>query len=251
MTAMPDLSGSDVDLVVPIGFPSAMAPRRKTRRDTPLALLYARVSTAEQATDGASMPAQCSAMLGYAAQRTWNTETLTEAGASAKDMRGRPVLLAALERLDAGDADVLVVARLDRLTRSVADFAELVTRSARLGWRIAVLDLSLDTTTPAGELMGNVLVSFAQYERKVIGARTRDGMAQRRAEGVHIGRPPTITAELARRVVTAYAETGSYGATARALNTAGVPTIAGAREWYPSTVQRVLSGTTARRLATP
>lgn len=227
-----------------------MPPRRKPRRATNLALLYARVSTAEQAADGASLPAQCTACLAYAASRGWDSETLVEPGLSAKTVKARPVLSAALERLDAGDADVLIASRLDRLTRSVGDFAKIMERANRRGWRIAVLDLSLDTTTPAGELMGNVLVSFAQYERKVIGARTREGMEQRRSEGVHLGRPPEVDLDLVREIMRRHQDGDSLAEIARGFNARGVPTVRGGREWYPSTVQRILAGTTAARLGT-
>jgi DNA invertase Pin-like site-specific DNA recombinase len=72
-------------------------------------------------------------------------------------MAGRPGLEAALEAIERGEADTLVVAKLDRLSRSLLDFAGIMDRSRRKGWSLVALDLALDTTTPSGELMANTL----------------------------------------------------------------------------------------------
>jgi DNA invertase Pin-like site-specific DNA recombinase len=84
-----------------------------------------------------------------------------------------PALTDALERLDRGDADVLVAAKLDRVTRSVADFARLLERANTRKWRLRLLDLGVDTSTPAGEFVANAIANSAQHERRLIGQRTR------------------------------------------------------------------------------
>jgi DNA invertase Pin-like site-specific DNA recombinase len=89
--------------------------------------------------------------------------------------------------LEAGQADALVVAKLDRLSRSVGDFAGLMDLARRQGWALIALDLGVDTTTPAGEMMANVMASFAQFERRVIAQRTKDALAQAKARGVRLG----------------------------------------------------------------
>ncbi len=86
-------------------------------------------------------------------------------------------------------ADVLLVAKLDRLTRSLRDFGELAERARKRRWALVCLDLGVDTTTPAGELVAGVVASTAQYERRLIGQRTREALAARRAAGVRLGRP--------------------------------------------------------------
>lgn len=91
--------------------------------------------------------------------------------------------------LQRGDACTLVVSKLDRLSRSLVQFAELMERSRRKGWSLVALDLGVDTSTPAGEMMASVLASFAQYERRLIGQRTRDALAVKREQGVRLGRP--------------------------------------------------------------
>lgn len=69
-------------------------------------------------------------------------------------------------------------AKLDRLSRSVLDFAALMQRARRRGWNPVVLDLGVDTSMPAGALMANVMASFAEYERHLIGQRTSDALAR-------------------------------------------------------------------------
>jgi len=76
----------------------------------------------------------------------------------------RPALNGALDRLDRGEADVLVVAKLDRLSRSVRDFANLVERATQNGWALVALDIDVDTSTPTGELMANIYGSVAQWK---------------------------------------------------------------------------------------
>ena len=63
------------------------------------------------------------------------------------------------------------------------------------------LDLGVDTTTPAGELVANVMAAVAQWERRTIGQRTREGLAAKRASGVRLGRPPVLPAEVVARIV--------------------------------------------------
>ena len=103
-----------------------------------------------------------------------------------------PALGPALEALDgAGDGAgaALVVARLDRVTRSLLAWAELVERSRRRGWAIVVVAEGFDLSTDSGELTAALLASVAQYERRLSGARTREAMAAGKARGARYGRP--------------------------------------------------------------
>lgn len=216
-----------------------MKGQKKTRA-RPLAIAYLRVSTTEQVEDGASLDAQRQLLGQEAERRGWDVEYVADEGYSAKSVEGRPGLEAALSRLDAGEADVLLVLRVDRLSRSVSDFAALMARAQKRKWSLTALDLGVDTSTPAGDLMAHVLASVAQYERKVIGQRTREGMAQRRAEGVHLGRRSVLPVETVERIVRERAEGRSLSAVARSLAADGVPTATGGR-WHPSTIKQVLS----------
>src|SRR5207247_3737910 len=110
-------------------------------------------------------------------RRRWElVEVFTDA-ASGKSPNGRHGLQKALQALDRGRGDVLVVAKLDRLSRSLKDFAGMMDMAARKKWALVALDLGVDTTTPSGELCANVLVSLAQWERRAIGQRTKDALA--------------------------------------------------------------------------
>ena len=96
---------------------------------------------------------------------------------------GRPAALAALEAVRAGKAGGLLVAKMDRLSRSVVDGAGLMERAAREGWALHFADLDIDTGTPAGEMAANIIISGSQYERRLISQRTRDALAAKRARG--------------------------------------------------------------------
>lgn len=214
-----------------------MSPRRKPR-PRPLALGYIRVSTLDQAEHGASLAAQRAALTEEAARRGWDLEIVADEGMSGKNLN-RPGMLAALDRLDAGLADMLLATRLDRISRSVADFAGLLDRSTRRGWDLVLLDPALDTTTPAGRFTANVLASAAQYERELIASRTREGMAQRKAEGATFGRPRLMPDDVVARILTERAAGLSLAKIADGLNADGVPTAHGGSAWHASTVKRV------------
>lgn len=220
-----------------------------TQDPRPLALAYVRVSTQEQATEGASLDAQAVALVEAAERKGYRVEVVREEGRSGKTITGRPELLAALARLDRGEAAALFAQRLDRLSRSLADFASLLDRAKRKGWTVAVLDADVDTASPSGEFLVNVLASAAQYERRIIGARTRDALAQRRREGVRLGRPALLPSEVVARIVADRAEGHSLRAIADALTTEGVATSHGGSRWYASTVRQVLVGQDASSLA--
>lgn len=214
----------------------------------PLALAYVRVSTSAQVETGASLDAQEATLRAEAERRGWAVEIVREEGKSAKSIAGRDKLTAALERLDRGEAQVLVSVRLDRVSRSVADFAGLLDRAARKGWSLVLLSPNIDTSDAAGRFTSNVLASAAQYERELIGVRTREGMAQRRAEGVKLGRPVSLSIELHREILDRHAAGESLSAIARELTERGEPTAQGGARWYPSTVQAVMRSETARAL---
>src|SRR5436309_12983601 len=99
-------------------------------------LAYARVSTQEQADSKAGLEAQKAAIAAEARRRGWAiVETIEDAGYSAKDLR-RPGIKRALEELERGRADALVVAKLDRLSRSMIDFTRLMRQAQRQNWAL-------------------------------------------------------------------------------------------------------------------
>lgn len=107
----------------------------------------------------------------------------------------RAELAAALDY--ARESDVLVVTKLDRLARSVADLVSITERLAAKGVALRILGMGVDTATPTGRLMLNVVGSIAQFEREIMLERQREGIAKAKAEGRYRGRAPTARAKAA------------------------------------------------------
>jgi DNA invertase Pin-like site-specific DNA recombinase len=200
---------------------------------------YVRVSTDDQADSGAGLEAQRRAIRDEASRRGWQLVEVVEDAASGKSLAGRPGLQKALRAVEDGRADTLVVAKLDRLSRSLLDFSALMERSRKGGWAFVALDLGVDTTTPAGEMMANVLAVFAHFERRLIGQRTKDALAVKKSEGVHLGRPRRLPESVRMRIRDLRVQGRSFAFIARELNSDGVPTAQGGRAWYPSSVRAV------------
>lgn len=102
-----------------------------------------------------------------------------DTGASGKSTNGRPGLAEALATIDAGKADGLVIAKLDRLSRSLLDFTGLMKRSREKGWQVVALALGVDTPTATGEMVANIMASLAEWERRMIGERTKTALAEK------------------------------------------------------------------------
>jgi DNA invertase Pin-like site-specific DNA recombinase len=134
-----------------------------------------------------------------------------------------------------------VVAKLDRLSRSMLDFSALMAKAQKQGWALVALDCAVDKATPAGEAMVTLLATFAQFERRLIAQRTREALAIKRAQGVRLGRPPTMPASVRRRIRREQAQGKSLSAIAAGLNESGVPTAHGGARWHASNVRKALS----------
>lgn len=206
---------------------------------------YVRVSTSEQARHGLSLASQREAITRSARTRGWKVvEVFEDAGASGRDLR-RPAVKAALEALRSGRADTLVVARLDRLSRSVLDVAKLLDRARKEGWSLHALDAPVDLATPQGELQVHLLATFARYERRLTGERTRAVIERERQRDPRfpIGAPrvidPKAEAGVRRRIRAARKRGESWRAIAEGLNAAGVKTPTGKGRWHASGVRRV------------
>jgi DNA invertase Pin-like site-specific DNA recombinase len=149
---------------------------------------YARVST-----DGQSVDAQVKQLRAAGADKIFRE---TASGARAD----RVQLRRALAQLATGD--VLFVTRLDRLARSTRDLLNTLAAIADRGARFRSLgDTWADTTTAHGRLMLTVLGGLAEFERELIRASTGEGRARARANGVHMGRPPKLTAHQKREAI--------------------------------------------------
>lgn len=202
---------------------------------------YVRVSTGEQADSGAGLDAQRAAIEAECTRRGWTLlDVETDAGHSARSLK-RPAIQSALGRLKAGEAGALVVSKLDRLSRSMLDFTAVMALAQSQGWALVALDCAVDTTTPAGEAMANVLATFAQFERRLIGQRTREALAVKRAQGVQLGRPVVLPDQVAARIVSEREGGASYARIAAGLNADDVPTAHGGARWWPETVRGIVT----------
>ena len=148
---------------------------------------YLRVSTDEQARDGLSLDAQEARIRGYCVARGWQLVRLErDEGKTGKNL-DRPGMQSLLSNLDG--IDVVVVSKLDRLTRSMRDLSTLVDERFN-GVALASLSESFDSSTASGKLSMNLFGTIAQWEGEVISERTAEALAHKKANGQHCGRIP-------------------------------------------------------------
>ena len=153
------------------------------------AVAYIRVSTDKQATDGVSLDVQAAKVRMYAELYGIElVELIVDEGASAKNLN-RDGLTRALALLDSGEADGLIVYKLDRLTRSVRDLGELIERyfGPKGSASLVSVEEQVDTSTATGRMILNVLMSVSQWEREVIGERTRAALRHKARKGEYTG----------------------------------------------------------------
>jgi len=151
---------------------------------------YIRVSTDKQADKGLSLDAQREKIRAMAVVHdTELADVIVDAGESAKNL-DRPGMKRILDLVRGGDVDTVIVAKLDRLTRSVRDLADLLEVFQRKGVSLVSVAESLDTGSAAGRLVLNIMVSVSQWEREAIGERTRDALQLKRTRHEYLGNAP-------------------------------------------------------------
>lgn len=214
-------------------------------------LCYYRVSTGDQGSSGLGLAAQRKTCRDFASIRPgWELRHLPEDVASGKSTNGRHNLAAALDMMDRHEADILLAAKLDRLSRSVQDFADILERARRNKWPLVVVDISLDMSTPMGEFAAYIMCSVAQLERRLIGERTKAALAEIPRDRPHLnsrgeerlppGKPRQIDAETATLVKYMRTQGKSFRAICAELTAMGKPTPGGG-PWQVSTLQKVLA----------
>jgi site-specific DNA recombinase len=148
----------------------------------------------------------------------------------------RPALQDLLNKVRARQIDIVVVYKVDRLTGSLADFAKLVEAFDDHDVSFVSVTQSFNTTSSMGRLTLNVLLSFAQFEREVIGERVRDKIAASKRKGIWVGGPVALgyrsvdkkleivpeEADLVRKIFESYLRVGSISALAASLNSEGL-----------------------------
>lgn len=202
------------------------------------AIGYMRVSTEEQGDSRAGLESQEALIRDEIQRKGWELKTLRYDIASGGSMRKRDELGLTLRDMAAGRADILVVAKLDRLSRSVLDFAGIMETANRENWSVAVLDLGVDTSTTNGKLIMHVMIALAQWEREMIGDRTRAALKAVKARGTKIGRKSGIDDETRRLISGLRAADLSWQKIADALTAEGVQTGQGGK-WHAATVRRL------------
>jgi DNA invertase Pin-like site-specific DNA recombinase len=207
------------------------------------AAAYVRVSSREQESSGLGLAAQKDAVSAAAALREdWTLSHIAVEIASAGNMRRRPVLANLLNDLDRGRYDALIVSRLDRLARSVGDFAGMLDRADKHGWTLVCLSPNVDMSDPYGRMMAQVAATFAELERALISIRTKEALAnpetqakqRARWDRMRFSDPVTIG-----RMIRLHDAGESYGAIARQLNFEGIPTIRNGT-WTATTVRAII-----------
>jgi putative DNA-invertase from lambdoid prophage Rac len=181
------------------------------REGRPLrAALYARVSTHDQQT----LRLQTGSMKSYVKDRGWSVvKQVEDIGSGAKDRPGREALMRSARRCE---LDAVIVWRLDRWGRSLADLVVTLRELTELDVRFVSLTEALDLATPSGRAMAGLLSVFAEFEREILSERVRAGIAQARREGRPHGRPRTAALK-ADEVIRLKAKRMSHSEIARRL----------------------------------
>jgi len=205
-----------------------------------IAFGYVRVSTAEQAAGGLGMDAQRTAIASACQQRGWTLQAVYEDAGVSASSTVRPGLRKALAACRSHENALLIVAKLDRLSRSLLEFTALVERMKHEPWRLVALDLGVDTTTPNGEFVANVMSSFAQFERQMISVRTKEALAAARERGVRLGRRAAVPDGIREQILNLREEGWTASAIARYLEQIVTPAPYGGRRWHTSTVTRII-----------
>ena len=160
-----------------------------------------------------SLDAQYAACAAYALSQqhegwTLNPERYDDGGFSGGNMQ-RPALKQLMADVAAGKVDIILLYKIDRLTRSLADFAKIVEVLDKAGASFVSITQSFNTTTSMGRLTLNMLLSFAQFEREVTGERIRDKIAASKRRGMWMGGPVPLGYDVAdRKLVVNQAEAG-------------------------------------------
>jgi DNA invertase Pin-like site-specific DNA recombinase len=196
------------------------------------------VSTDAQGERGYGLDAQRALIEDEAARRNWTLERVYVDVASGKSVRRRPEYAEMLHALARGDAEVLIVAKLDRLSRSLVDFAQLMALAQQEGWSVNALDIGVDTSSINGELIANIIMALAQWERRIIGHRTSAALAQVKARGTKLGRPSNVDPDTLRLIRILRDSGHSWQRIADSLTREGVPTSQGGR-WHAATVRKL------------
>jgi site-specific DNA recombinase len=217
------------------------------------AIGYVRVSTDKQADRGVSLDAQTEKIRAMAVVHGVElVDIIVDAAESAKSLN-RPGMERLQALVSAGEVQTVIIAKLDRLTRSVKDLAELLERFQRRGVSLVSVSESLDTGSAAGRLVLNIMTAVSQWEREAIGERTAAAMQHKKSRRQvynhtpygfqRVGErliPDPKEQEIAIEVRQMRASGNSLREIAGRLNERGIPSKQGG-SWYASTVASLVN----------
>lgn len=202
---------------------------------------YIRVSTTSQDANGYGLRAQREALENYCNANGHQLLTVTSdviSGTKAEQMYGRAV---AIQALDAGTADVLLVRALDRATRDQLDAAQLYKHADENGWLLMDCE-GADSGDPSQRLTADIRLAVGAEERRRISVRTKEGLARARREGKKLGRPSKIPRPVIDEIILMRRDEGmGPKAIANHLDSIGIPTPGGGYRWHYSSVRRILN----------
>ena len=192
---------------------------------------YVRIGPRERDDERPSLDIQRRGLANAARTAGWELARVEEDVRSGRTLR-RPGLRAALAACRVGEADGIAVARLDRLTYSLSDLAELVREAVDGGFTIVSLQPAVDIASDGGRAVGEVLAEAASWQPRAITAG--------RALSGRPGRPSSTPAAVAERIRDLRARGMTLQAICDTLNAEGVPTPRGGAEWRPTSLRSVL-----------
>jgi DNA invertase Pin-like site-specific DNA recombinase len=224
--------------------------RRRQQASVNTAVAYVRVSTDEQVLSGAGLQAQRECIVTEAQRRglqivEWHAD---EGLSGTKDIHARPGLAASIAAVEQGIAKAILVAKSDRVARSLRTLLNVVDRVERAGGAIVAVDGTIDTSSAAGRFQTQVMGGVAELERALISDRTKAALAVKRAQGVRLGRPSALPREVVARIVKSREGGATLRAVAEELTADNVPTARGGTKWSTSTIQGVLGSQDAERV---
>jgi DNA invertase Pin-like site-specific DNA recombinase len=224
-------------------------------------IAYVRASTEDQATTGVSLDAQEARVGAYCTAMGWDvSEVVRDAGESAKSLK-RPGIAQTLERVRAGAVERIVVAKLDRLTRSIRDLSDLIDLCAKHDVALVSVGETLDTSSAAGRMIVNMLGVVGQWEREAIAERTSTALSHKRRSGLAYATTPfgyrregdallpdAFEQKALREAMRMDSAGASFREIARFLTDLGAKPHRG-KAWYASSVRAILRSRMTTELA--
>jgi site-specific DNA recombinase len=236
------------------------SPTAKNEVQSLKAVGYCRVSTEDQAQFGVSLKSQAEKIQQYSALYGFEvTEIITDAGISAKSFN-RPGVQRVLSMMKQKAVDAVIVAKLDRLTRSVRDLADIIDLSNKKGVALISVNEHIDTGSAAGRMIVNMMGVISQWEREAIGERTKTAIQYKKARGEayssryalygyekHDGRLVPVPYEQDTiSLIMSMKGSLTFAEICRALSRQGIRTRGGAVKWFSKVVRKIILDAPAR-----